>query len=369
MLELADIFDRYGASYREAYGDAMLPSHRRAMDDVMGCRTGMFGGHVYRCDHCARVEFAYHSCANRACPKCRQEQTDQWLENRRAELLPVNYFHAIFTIPHVLNDLVRSNQLVFYDILIKAAAQTLLQLGEDPKFVGGKIGLLAVLHTWGQTLWYHPHVHFLVTGGGVSDDGYWIDARQGFLFPENVLSRIFRAKFMDMAKAAFPQIVWPRQLWKHDWVVRCKPAAQGPQKTLDYLGRYIHRVALSNSRLVSMDNDQVTFRYKDYDDAGRWKTMRLPAHEFIRRFLQHVLPEGFHKVRYFGLWSPANRSLLHRVQLGLGLDLADEPLETNQPLSLEKPAKAQRICPHCEQGKMILIDVFTRRSFGRGPPR
>ena len=314
MLEVADVLRRAGDAYLRKYADAMPPSHRRALYVIRHCRTKIFGGHVYRCDHCGHQQYAYHSCKNRNCPKCQGDETDRWLARRREELLDVPYFHLVFTLPEELRPIVRRHQKILYGVLMKAAAGALMKLAADPRYVGGRIGALAVLHTWTGTMSYHPHVHLLVPGGGATQDGTWASARKDYLVPVIALGQIFRGMFLEMLGKALPDEPVPSAVWGNRWVVYCKPTIQGSEKVLQYLARYVHRVAFANSRLVRITDDGVTFRYQQRRQR-RWKTMTLPAEEFIRRFLQHVLPRGTHKVRYYGIWHPSQRNILRRVQL------------------------------------------------------
>jgi hypothetical protein len=371
MLELADIFRRYGAAYLQRFGKAMLPSHRRAVQDIIDCRTEALGGHVFVCDHCGHQQYAYHSCRNRSCPKCHKDDTEAWLEARRKELLPVPYFHVIFTLPQELRHCVRRHQKKLCGILMKAAAQALIKLAADPHYVGGLIGVLAVLQTWTRALVYHPHVHCLVPAGGVCADGQaWVDARVSYLVPVEALSRIFRGLFRELAGKALPDLRLPESVWQTQWVVHCKPALQGTERVLDYLARYVHRVAITNNRILSMDDGKVTFGYKDSRDAC-WRTMSLPAEEFIRRFLQHVLPSGFHKVRYYGLWSPGNRRLLRQVQLRLATAQPVRKPDSSQSRLASDQATTERsshglTCPRCKVGALLWSARIPRR--GRGPP-
>jgi Putative transposase/Transposase zinc-binding domain len=371
MPEVADVFRRYGAEYLEWFGQDLLPSHRRAMNDIMNCRTEALGGHLLQCDHCGQEHYAYHSCRNRSCPKCHHQDTEAWLAERRQELLPVPYFHVVFTLPQELRPLVRQNQQDLYDILLRAAAQSLITLAADPHYVGGLIGVLCGLHTWTRALAYHPHVHCLVPAGGVSaDHQQWRPARQTYLVPVRALSAMFRGRFCALVHQERPDLNLPESVWTTDWVVYCKPTVQGTESVLDYLGRYVHRIALTNSRILSIDDGRVCFRYAD-SRTHRWKTMTLPAQEFIRRFLQHVLPLGFHKVRYYGLWSPTHRSLLHRLQLCLAGHEPPAPLaspdQARQPPACEySPPQAGQHCRHCGQGLLVVIRLLPRHQ--TGPP-
>ena len=366
MPHLAEIFREYGPEYLQRFGDRMLPSHRRALADIARCRTESCGGHVFQCDHCGFLHYAYHSCRNRSCPQCHGPDTRHWLKARRKELLPLTYFHLVFTLPKELRDIVRSHQVKLLGILMHAVALSLAKLARDPRYVGGKIGVLSVLHTWTRALIYHPHVHCLVPAGGLSADGAsWLVPPEGFLVPVRALSRIFRAKFIALARKALPDIHFPESVWHVEWVVYCKPSVQGTEKVLQYLARYVHRIAITDNRILSMDDGQVTFRYKDSREK-KWKTISLPAMEFIRRFLQHVLPRSFHKVRYYGLLAPCNRHLLEQAR-SLVTDEDACPKQTEDShhnLELSKPSYVR--CPSCKVGHLIHVkSVF---SPGRAPP-
>jgi hypothetical protein len=368
MLEVADVLRRDGDAYLRKFGKAMLPSHLRALHDIRDCRTIALGGHVYDCDRCSHRLYAYHSCKNRSCPKCQGDDTERWIEKRRGELLDVPYFHLVFTLPKELRPIVRQHQKTLYGVLMKAAARALIKLSADPRYVGGQIGIMAVLHTWTATMDYHPHAHLLVPGGGVSKEGEWTTAREGFLVPVHALSRIFRGLFMQLAKRALPQQHFPDSVWSKPWVVYCKPTVQGTQQVLQYLARYVHRVAFANSRLVHVGGGRVTFRYLDRRQR-QWKTMTLSSEEFLRRFLQHVLPRGMHKVRYYGIWNPAHRKLLRRLQLLIGgasdPEVPGEQSETSEESDGET-SPPPKPCPRCGQGNMILVKTIDRQP--RGPP-
>ena len=371
MLEVADVFRRHGGDYARKFGHAMPPSHRRALEDIVQCRTEALGGQVFRCDHCGREQYAYHSCRNRSCPKCHTKDTEDWLEERRGELLPVPYFHLVFTLPAELRAPARRHQKTVYALLMRAAARALIKLVRDPRHVGGLTGVLCVLHTWTRALAYHPHVHCLVPAGGVSPTGdAWLAACEYYLVPVKALSRLFRGMVRDLMARELPDLQVPASVWRADWVVYCEPALQGTDKVLGYLGRYVHRIAITNSRILAIEDGQVTFRYKD-SRQRRWKTMTLRAEEFIRRFLQHVLPAGFHKVRYYGLWSPTHRERLDQVRLQLGLDQPprrDPPLETaSQPAEASAtPTPPVAKCPHCGIGALVYSAPIPRPR--RTPP-
>jgi hypothetical protein len=367
MPQVADIFGLHGQEYLDAFGPAMLPSHRRAIRDILDCRTAALGGQVYQCDQCGREHYVYHSCRNRSCPTCHGAATEAWLAARREDVLPVEYFHVVFTLPEPLRKIVRGNQKTAYGVLMKSAAMALMKLAANPRYVGGQIGVMAVLHTWDRTLGYHPHVHCLVPGGGVAHDR-WTPARKGFLVPVRALSKVFRGIFMETAARELPGVTIPKAVWDTEWVVYCKPAVQGPDKVLQYLGRYVRRVAISNSRILSIDNGRVCFRYQK-SGSRRWRTMTLSATEFIRRYLQHVLPRGFHKVRYYGLLAVAHRKRLRRLQNDLAANAPNgEPAEppADQPPPAVTPPPKGRPCLTCDKGTLVLVGRIPRRV--RPPP-
>ncbi|MEA2591136.1 MAG: hypothetical protein QOD62_967, partial [Actinomycetota bacterium] len=318
-LEVADVFRDHGDAFLDRYGDTLSPERRRALRDIAACRTEALGGHVEECDRCGHQRIAYNSCRNRHCPKCQATAAAQWMEARGAELLPVEYFHVVFTLPPALAPIALQNPREVYNILFRAAAETLRQIAADPKHLGAEIGFLAVLHTWGQNLQHHPHVHCVVPGGGLSPDGsHWVACRPGFFLPVRVLSRVFRGKFLALLGNAFDQGKlsfhgklgvladggeFQRRLTasaQTEWVVYAKPPFGGPEQVLKYLARYTHRVAISNRRLVALEEGDVQFQWKDYAHGGGPKTMTLKAIEFIRRFLLHVLPSGFVRIRHYG---------------------------------------------------------------------
>jgi hypothetical protein len=358
MLEVADIFRLHGPAYREQFGDRMLPSHRRAMQDIETCRTPSLGGQVYYCTQCDQQRYSYHSCKNRHCPKCQNEQANEWLQEQKDLLLPTHHFLVSFTLPAELRTLARSNQKTIYNLLFRASAAALQQLAQDPRFVGGRLGMVGVLHTWTRQLLYHPHVHYIVTGGGLTDDGRWRSSRKDFLVPVKALSPIFRAKFRDALKQTelFTQVD-PR-VWQKDWVVHSEPVGSG-LPAFQYLAPYIFRVALSNNRLRQLKNGNITFAYKE-SASDQLKHCTLTAQEFIRRFLQHVLPPRFIKVRYYGLLSPAQRHLLLKARHLLSTttsNLKCEAVKTTEPL-------ARLTCPHCG-GPLTLLSPLAPT--GRAP--
>lgn len=361
MPDLATIISETGPAYLARYGERMLPSHRRALQDLSACRTEALGGHLAQCDRCGYQHYSYHSCHNRSCPQCHTSDTERWLDKRQSELLPVPYFHVIFTLPEELREVTGHHQKTLYAVLLKAAAQSLLKLTADPRYVGGRVGILSVLHTWTRQLIHHPHAHCLVTGGGLTKDGQWQPARKAFLVPAQALSKIFRAKFMAMANKALPEVAFPETVWDKDWVVYCKPAIQGSRHLLNYLGRYVHRIAITNGNILVSRNGQVTFRYRDSKEH-RWKKRTLPAMEFLRRFLCHVLPRGFHKVRYYGLLSPQQRSRLKQLQLLLTSPDPPEAAKDDAPSTKE----ALLTCPNCHEGLMVILSWIAKGN--REPP-
>jgi hypothetical protein len=324
VIELAEIFRRYGPAYRARFGPAMPPSHAQVMRAITQCRTPALGGHVYACPDCGQTQYLYHSCRNRHCPKCQHENAQRWLQRQFNLQLPVSYFMLTFTLPGDLRPFARRHQKCVYDALFRASAEAAQQLARDPRFVGGQLGLVGVLHTWARDLSYHPHVHYLVPAGGLADDGQtWLPSRSDFLVPVQALSLLFRAKFRD----AVHQTEWfsrvPAAVWEQDWVVHCLPVGNG-LTAFKYLAPYIFRVALSNRRLVKVEDDQVTFRYRA-SGTGETRFCTLPAEQFIQRFLQHVLPRNFVKVRYYGLFSPGHRQQLTALRQQLGAPPLAEP--------------------------------------------
>ena len=382
-LEVADIFRDHGPAWRLANAGHVSLDQLKVMSAIERCRTAALGGHVAQCenDECRHTVIGYNSCRNRHCPKCQGAAARKWLAAREAELLPVGYFHVVYTLPAELRDVAYQNKRVIYDLLMKASAETTLAIADDPKRLGARIGITAVLHTWGSALTHHPHVHMIVPGGGLSDHGgRWISSRSNFLVHVNVLARLFRGKFLAMLtkaqaeghlkffnthagladKRAFKRFLAP--LRKVEWVVYCKDPFAGPEQVLRYLSRYTHRVAISNRRLVSADDNGVAFRWKDYrvDGPNRWKTMTLTAHEFIRRFLMHVLPKGFHRIRHYGLFANGNRAAnIARARELLGAAPRVAEPEEEKPAAPDEPRLLPCPCPRCG-GRMIVIEVFAR---------
>lgn len=353
-LDLADIFRRYGPAYRQKYAAKLLPSHRKAMRAIEDCRTAALGGQVYHCPACDETRYSYHSCRNRHCPKCQQERAQDWLQRQQKLLLPVPYFLLTFTLPAELRPIASQNQKLTYNLLFRASAQATQQLAHDPRFVGGQIGMVGVLHTWTRQLAYHPHLHYLVPGGGWdAEQQSWRPAHHNFFLPVQALSKLFRAHFQHQLRKTplFARI--PPKVWQQDWVVHCQPVGNG-QTALRYLAPYIYRVALSNRRLVrmhdtgSLESSQVTFQYRT-SDTGQLKQCTLSTEKFMQRFLQHVLPRGFVKVRYYGFLGATLRTRLLTLQQHLhpfttSPSSAQTHLETTEP-----PSPPKILCPHCGQ--------------------
>lgn len=372
MVELADIFRRAGPEFVRAHAGQLLPSHRRAMADIVRCRTAALGGSLYRCDECRALEYRYHSCRNRHCPRCQDDRAQRWLERTRQRLLPTGHYLLTFTLPQELRALARSNQRTVYAALMRQAAATVLKLFSDRAWVGGTPAILAVLHTWSRTLEHHPHAHLLVSAGGLAADGSaWIrPAHPRFLVPGYMLSRIFRARMRDvMQRAGLAGDIDPR-VWTRRWTVHVKAIGTGQHAAL-YLSRYIYRVALTNQRIERFHDGRVTFRYT-HARTGETRRLTLPADAFIARFLQHVLPRGFTKVRSYGLLSPGRRSDLERARSLLELHARDAaanregdiPVQT--PVEHDPPPTAPDLCcPVCRRGRLTVIDHFSR---SRAPP-
>jgi hypothetical protein len=383
-LEVADIFRRHGHAYRVAHDGHLGRVERRVMSAIELCRTAALGGHVEACEDCAHARVAYNSCRNRHCPKCQSATRERWLADRQADLLPVPYFHVVFTVPAEVAEIAFHNKAVVYAILFDAVAATLKTIAADPRHLGGEIGFLAILHTWGQALTHHPHIHCLVPGGALSPDGRWLGCRPNFFLPIHVISRLFRRLFLERLQAAhaagrlrfsgtldglgdahaFAAAI--RQLRRKNWIVYAKPPFGSPGHVLAYLGRYTHRVAIANSRLVSADDTSVTFRWRDYRHGNAPRLMTLAPHEFIRRFLIHSLPDGFHRIRHYGFLANGcrrARGAIIRQRL-----LTTEPTptaaagETTRPLPRFDPT----VCPCC--GGILRITATLPR-WRTGPSR
>jgi hypothetical protein len=388
-LEVAHIFRLYGEAFRQKH--RLCRVQLQAMRAIEDCRTAVLGGHLYRCEECGSEKNVYNSCRNRHCPKCQNLEKERWLEKRRNELLPVPYFHVVFTLPEELNVLALGNPEVIYDLLFASASQTLLEIGADPKHLGARLGALAILHTWGQTLVLHPHLHCIVPGGGPSADGErWMAASERFLLPVRVLAPVFRGKFLaglkqlyqegglsltggaDKLRDPFEFLNFLDRLYQKSWWVYNKPPFGGPEQVLKYLARYTHRVALSNQRLVALADGKVTFTYKDYSQDGRRREMTLPAGEFIRRFLLHILPHRFVRIRYYGLFANRNRDRqLQRCRALLGAAPPSPAPESDEREDWESvyqrvTGKDPTVCAECGQGH--LRQVRKLPALARRPP-
>jgi hypothetical protein len=391
-LEVADIFHRHGAAWRKANAGHVGLGQLQVMSAIENCRSVVLGGHVERCEDCGHRRIAYNSCRNRHCPKCQGAAAKDWLAARQADLLPVGYFHLVFTLPAEIAPIAYQNKAVVYDLLFRTAAETLLTIAADPKHLGARIGATAVLHSWGSAMTHHPHVHMIVPGGGISLDGTrWVSCRPGFLLPVRVLSRLFRRLFLTgladahaagrlaffgeieglRRRMAFTSHLAP--LRKKNWFVYAKPPFAGPEAVLAYLARYTHRVAVSNSRLIAVDERGVILRYKDYRHNGqaRYRTMTLATDEFIRRFLLHVLPKGFHRIRHYGLLASAGckaniaraRKLIAAPVPPVDLSVARD--NTNRDAGAAPDHRPP--CPCCG-GRMIIVEILERSGAPRGPP-
>ena len=394
QCEVADVFRRYGEAFRQQHGASLSVAQRRVMTAIEVCRTAALGGHLERCDQCGHERNAYNSCRDRHCPKCQCLVRAQWIQDRQSELLNVPYFHVVFTVPEQIAAIAYQNKEVVYGILFQATAETLKTIAADPKHLGAEIGFFAVLHTWGQNLQVHPHLHCVVPGGGLSPDGQrWVSCRPDFFLPVRVLSHLFRRLFLEsLQKAfdsgklrffaaleslrqpeAFAELVARMQACQ--WVVYAKRPFAGPQQVLDYVGRYTHRVAISNNRLLDIENGQVRFQWKDYRDDGKTKTMTLSADEFIRRFLLHVLPNGFQRIRYYGLLGNRHRKeKLAQCRRLLGMSPPSEqtnpsPAETDYRDRYEElTGNSLHQCPQCKQGRMLVVEILPQLLYNSVPP-
>jgi len=365
-LEVADIVRLHGDTYLRQHGSSLSSVQKRALRDISACRTPLLGGHVYQCDHCQEKIFSYHSCRNRSCPKCHQTQTQHWIQKQRARLPVCSYFLVTFTLPAELRPLPRAHPKKIYGLLMKAAADALQKLAADPQYRGARLGALAVLHTWTRAMWFHPHVHMLVTAGGIAPDGKtWVEPKHPkFLVPDPALSLIFRAKFCAGLKKAGLLSHAPVPVWKKNWVVHSQHAGRG-DTVLDYLARYVFRITIANSRLESLVNGVVGFRYRD-NKTQQIRHVSLPATEFIHRFLQHVLPKSVTKVRYYGIFSPACRSQLDRARQLLTPTPSDTaPIASiTVPVPQDGPVPVSPLpmrCPLCQTGILVLRETCPSR--------
>ena len=377
-LELADVVRRFAPEYTSQYGAVMMPSQKRARSDIASCCTRELGGRLYRCDDCRETFWRFHCCRNRSCPKCHGKQTQDWLQKREAELLPCDYFHAVATVPSELHDAFRRDQKFMYGLLMRVSADSVKELCAKKRHLGALPGILSLLHTWNAQLGFHAHVHLLITAGGITSDGqHWEPARGKFLVPVRALSARIAAKFRHALARDRPSLLAaiPAHVWRREWLSFCKHYCHGNDAVLNYLSRYVFRVAISNARILHMDDTHVTYRWKDRK-AGVWRTMRLPGVEFLRRFLQHVLPRGFHKVRYGGLWHHSKRHLSSRAWLLLILEKAtDATAPLNMAELLEACSPLAEIddrqyagdedhdtpcCPHCGSRRTTLLAEYPR---------
>ncbi len=356
MLEVAEIVRLHGAEFRAKFGSQLTPVQKKALRDIENCRTPFFGGHVYQCDHCEQKRYSYHSCRNRSCPKCHRDQTERWIAQQRGRLAPCSYYLITFTLPAVLRPVAQSHPKRVYGILMKAAADALQKLAADPRFLGARPGILAVLHTWTRAMLYHPHVHMLVTAGGLSfDNGRWVEPKNPkFLVPVKALSVIFAAKMCAALQKARLLDGIPRDVWKKAWVVHCQHAGSG-DKVLDYLGRYVFRVALTNNRLEQIQDGLVSFRYRD-NRTQQIRRVTLSGIEFLRRFLQHVLPSGCTKVRYYGLFSPHCRAKLDLAQARIPVSVPVSSSPSTSPNA--HSGSTLHSCPYCHLGKLVLVETL-----------
>ncbi len=384
-LEVADIFRDQGPAWRQAHAGHISLGQLKVMSAIERCRSAVLGGHVLCCKDCAQIQISYNSCRNRHCPKCQATAARRWLEARQSELLPVDYYHVVFTLPAAISDIAYQNKAVIYQLLFKTATETLLRIAADPKHLGAHIGVTAVLHTWGSALTHHPHIHCIVPGGGLSLDGEsWVACKSGFFLPVRVLSRLFRRLFLEQLSAVhqagllqffgqhqnltdpqdFANYLAP--LRKIDWVVYAKRPFAGPEAVLAYLSRYTHRVAIANSRLISSDENGVTFKWKDYraKQCDRHKTMTLTTDEFIRRFLLHVLPDGFHRIRHYGLFANKVRSK-HLTRVRELLQVSPEVIEDST--DTEQSTAGVYLCKSCGT-PMVIIETFYAAHAPRAPP-
>jgi hypothetical protein len=377
-IELADVVRRFQDRYVDEFGHLMMPSQRRALADIAACMTAEMGGHQYRCRDCHHTFWVYHGCRNRACPACHGRRMRDWLEAREAELLPCDYYHVVATVPQELRHLFLSDQKFMYSLLMRTVAGAVIDLTSDRKYLGATPGILMVLHTWTGLLQYHPHTHLLVTGGGVTDDGQsWREPPGQFLVPVKALSKLIAGRFSHALKRAKPEAFHrlPRKTWKREWCTFCKHYGRGKRAVLDYLARYAFRIAITNTRIVAMDDTHVTFKYKQRE-TRQWETCRLTGVEFLRRFLMHVLPKGFHKLRYYGLWHHSKRhlqerarlllSLLAPVRLAQCLQIADVAAEANR-LSEGKDVAEEGSSPSCPRCGRPRVELLQERRRGPAP--
>lgn len=362
---LADVFRLHGETYTQE--NQLTPEQYKVMHAIMNCRTAILGGHVDQCDSCGQLHVFYNSCRNRHCPKCQSLRTLKWLEDRRNELIPVQYFHVVFTLPHELNNLILYNKKQLYQLLFKSAWEAIKTLGKDPKRLDGLMGMLSILHTWGQNLSLHNHLHCIVPGGALTSDGKWNASKKGYLFPVKVISKMFRGIYVSKLRALYDkgELKLPDgenvndlldNLMKKSWVVYSKKPFAGPEKLLDYLGRYTHKIAISNHRILSCDENWVTFSWRDYSDDNKVKIMKLLPHEFIRRFLQHVVPAKFMRIRYFGfLANSCKAKNVETIRKELSYTPPSKDEKDTQEIMFEVTGIDISICPACKKGQLHQI--------------
>jgi predicted Zn-ribbon and HTH transcriptional regulator len=378
MLEIQDIFKKYGTEYQENH---KLPkNHFKAMRNIERCRTEALGGHVDKCNECGYIQISYNSCRDRHCPKCQTLSKERWIEARKEDLLPVQYFHVVFTIPENLNPIVFQNQKETYTILFRAVSETLSELAQDKKYLGAQLGFISILHTWGQNLMHHPHIHCIVPGGGLSACNKWVNSKKKFFLPIKVLSRKFRGKFLFYLKKAYYEnaihfygsqehLVNERDfesflslLYKKEWVAYCKAPFKSADHVVEYLGRYTHRVAISNNRILKEENGQVTFKWRDYRDSNKEKLMSVSTEEFIRRFLTHVLPSGFFKIRYYGILGSRNKKtklMLCKKLTGATLSISSKKKLSAEELILKLTGRDITLCPCCGCGRLQRVQCLS----------
>lgn len=362
--ELADIIRQYGGQFGREYEP--LSQHKRVLNAIAKCRTAALGGHVDACDQCGHERISYNSCRNRHCPKCQGTNRERWILARQQDLLPTTYFHIVFTLPDYLNELCLHHPKEMYNILFQASKETVMQFGQDPKHLGAKTGLISVLHTWGQQLWLHPHVHCIVPGGGITATGHWKHAKSNgrYLFPVKAMSLVFRGKFIEKLKAYCLSDKLPldsnllNQLYRKRWVVYAKQPFMGPEQVIEYLGRYTHRIAIANHRIKAIADGKVTFSYKDYRQTGKQQTMVLEVCEFLRRFCLHILPPKFVKIRHYGILASRAKPRLKMQQMKMGISIVPKEKMTWQQISRDKLHFDPEICPSCKNGRMHTIMHF-----------
>ncbi len=373
-VELADIFNLHGDAYCQAH--TLTPEQYKVLNAIRNCRTNVLGGHVEQCDHCSAIHCSYNSCRNRHCPKCQAFKAAQWLEAKQAELLPVPYFHVVFTLPHELNNLVLYNKRLLYNMLFESTWETLNKLGNDPKRLNGEMGMMAILHTWGQTISQHNHLHCIVPGGALQSTGEWKSSGESYLFPIKVMSKLFRGLFISKLRDQQKKLKLPDKLtevlkgndfdtlldvlMEKEWIVYAKPPFASPEALLNYLGRYTHKMAISNYRILAYDAETVTFRWRDYADNNKEKVMVLQADEFIRRFLSHVVPECFVRIRSFGFLSNACKAKkIAAIQKQLNYQRTN-PVEKKDVMTLMRELTGEDVtlCPSCKQGKLHSISTI-----------